>query len=305
MGTEIYVDILLVINYLVNLLLLTGTAKIAGRNPRGRRIVAAALLGAVCSLTIFLPFMPLWLSLLEKLAVSAGIVLVAFRWLSGRVFARELLLFFAVTFCFAGMMLGLWFLLRPRWMTYHNGVVYFDISAFTLLVSSVLAYAVLEICRRLLRHGRLQREVCRVTLSLGRRSVRLTGLVDTGNTLREPFSGTPVILCGLEDIAPLLSAATVEMLCHGGFARGERCDLPLRGVPYSAVGAQGVLPAFRGGRLEIVHTGRCYISEDFYVAVSLSPLGDGSYNTLLHPDLAAAVTAAGEPHAKIHDNVKI
>ena len=299
MEKDIYVDILLVINYLVNLLLLTGTAKIAGRRPRGRRIVAAALWGAVCSLTIFLPPTPLWLSLGEKLLVSASVVLIAFRWLSGRVFAKELLLFFAVTFCFAGVLLGLWFTLRPQWMTYYGGVVYLDISSFTLLVSTVAAYALLEILWRLLRRGPSPQDILPVSMTLGPRSVALTGLVDTGNALREPFSGTPVIVCSLEDIAPLLPHNTVAALSRGDFAKGlwDGGGLPLRGVPYGAVGAKGLLPAFRGDKLTIGTGPDRQVAESFYVAISLSPIGDERYNTLLHPEiLAVSLPVSSQPY---------
>lgn len=153
MEQGVYVDVLLVMNYIINMLLIVCMGKLSGREPKRRRIVAAALFGAATSLTIFLPFMGVFLSILMKLVISAAIVLIAFSYINLRIFFKQLFLFFAVSFSFAGVMLGIWLAFSPKGMTYYNGVVYFDISSFLLIITTAVAYALLAIASRLTRGG--------------------------------------------------------------------------------------------------------------------------------------------------------
>lgn len=284
METGVYVDVLLVVNYVVNVLLISCTAKIAGRKARGRRIVAAALLGSVSSLTIFLPFIGFFVSLLLKLAVSAAVVLTAFRWLSAKAFFKELFLFFAVSFSFAGVMLGIWMAFRPKGMLYYNGIVYFDISAMTLMLTTVIAYGVLELISRLTRAGRIKTTVYQTFVCHQGRTASLKGLVDTGNSLREPFSGYPVMVCSLETAAPALPAETVEAISNGAFQRGEDCGIPLRSIPYTDVGGGGMLPAFRPDYVQLGSGGPQV--RNVYVAISPRAVGGEAYDCILNPDMA-------------------
>ena len=82
METAVYVDVLLVLNYIVNLLLVLCTAKLSGVLPVRRKIVAAALVGSLCSLTIFLPFMGFFYDVAAKALISALMVRVAFPYIS-------------------------------------------------------------------------------------------------------------------------------------------------------------------------------------------------------------------------------
>jgi stage II sporulation protein GA (sporulation sigma-E factor processing peptidase) len=221
-------------------------------------------------------------------------VFAAFSWVTYRVFLKEWFLFFAVTFCFAGVMLGLWLALHPGGMLYYNGVVYFDISSLTLLITTVAAYAVMELIQRFTRAGRIKEHIYRVEVTHGGKSVKLRGLVDTGNALREPFSGMPVILCALETIASLLPGQTIEALLRGDFERGNECGLPLRGIPYSGVEGGGLLPAFRADGLLLTGEGETRRVERVYIAISRKPIGNDHYEAILHPDLVGQVIMSNE-----------
>ncbi|MCL2056596.1 MAG: sigma-E processing peptidase SpoIIGA [Oscillospiraceae bacterium] len=286
METVVYVDILLVTNYVINLLLVISAAKLAGRKSRGRRIVAAALLGAVSSLAIFLPLHGFFPMLALRLIISAGIVLAAFKWVSAAAYFREWLLFFAVTFCFGGAMLGVLLVFRPGGMAYYNGVVYFDIPAFMLIIGCTAAYLLFELCRRFAKKNILRGKYYRVTVQHSGGAVSLTGLMDTGNSLYEPFSGAPVIVAPLERISPVLPPDTAAALAQGNFTRGESCGMELRAVPCGHVGGNEILPAFIPHKLVLTGIGgeKRYI-EQCYIAVSNSPIGDDKYSVLLHPGM--------------------
>lgn len=286
METKVYVDVLLVLNYVINMLLILCMAKLTGRKPKRRRIVAAALLGSAGSLTIFLPFFGFAVSILWKLLLSMIIVLTAFSYVSFRLYCKQLFVFFAVSFFFAGVMLAVWMAFAPRGMLYYNGVVYFNISSITLLLTTTIAYGLLSIFQRFTRGGRLQTAVYQADITLGGRTVTVQGLVDTGNSLYEPFSDIPVMVCGLADVATLLPQGLAEAILSGRHLSGELPGgLPLRLVPYDNVGGGGAIPAFRPDLLRLVGPGGEFRVETVYIAMTMQKIGGEGYNAILNPDL--------------------
>jgi len=289
METTVYVDVLLVLNYITTALLLCGTAKILGTQIKRRRIVGAALLGAVGSLAIFLPFMSFFVMMSYRFFLSGIIVLVALPWESFMGLLKGWGMFFAVNFFFAGAMLGLWLLFAPRGMIYLGGIVYFNINPMTLLIGAAAAYLLLGLAHRLSRGGRLMGTKCRVTVKLGGNSCSLGALVDTGNSLYEPFSGVPVIVCPLREVSVLLNPALARAIKAGDWRRtATNAGVRIRVVPYSAMGGKGTLPALRVDELIIQHDGQLYKAGLCYMAISAQRIGEGGAQAILNPDLVAA-----------------
>ncbi len=289
MEQGVYVDVLLATNYAVNLCIILCVARFSGRSPKRCRIVAAALLGAATSLTIFLPLMALVPSVLVKLGVSAAVVLAAFGYISAKAFWGQMFLFFAISFCFAGVMLGLWLLLEPPGMSWNNGVVYFDISPLLLICSTVAAYLLLSLFSRVTRGKSLPREIYPVRVHLNGRAAAVRGMVDTGNRLREPFSGSPVVVCRVSDLTGILPPNLVEAVLQGKMAPESgipEAKLPrLRVIPYANIGAGGALPAFKPDKIVIDTQSESLTAEEAYVGISRENIGDGEYNCLLNPEL--------------------
>ncbi len=291
MQTAVYVDVLLVLNYVVTVLLLLCTGALLGVKIKRRRMVAASLLGALGSLTIFLPFLGFWPMLGTRLSLSGAMMLVALPWRGFLSLFKSWFIFFAVNFFFAGVMLAVWMVFAPSGMLYYNGVVYFGVNPLTLLLCTAAAYLLLSLAGRLSSGGRLRTLRCRAVLKLGGRSCAMEALLDTGNSLSEPFSGLPVIVCRLEAVRLLLG---FEL--HGALARGsleEAARLAgnrVRMVPYAGLGYEGALPALRGDELIVNRDGQLYKSELFYVALTDQVLRDDC-DALLHPDLASVKIA--------------
>ncbi len=289
MEQGVYVDVLLATNYAVNLCIILCVARFSGRSPKRRRIVAAALLGAATSLTIFLPLMAPVPSILLKLCVSAAVVLAAFGYVSARAFLGQMFLLFAISFCFAGVMLGLWLLFEPPGMGWNNGVVYFDISPLLLVCSTAAAYLLLSLFSRMTRGKSLPREIYSVRVYFNGKTAAVRGMVDTGNRLKEPFSGSPVVVCRVGDLAGILPAEMVEAVLKGKLAPDDAPvgeGVPrLRVVPYANVGAGGALPAFKPDKIVIEALSESLTADDAYVGISRENIGDESYNCLLSPEL--------------------
>jgi stage II sporulation protein GA (sporulation sigma-E factor processing peptidase) len=284
--TVVYIDVLVVLNALVNYLLLLGAGTLARRPLRRARLLLGAGAGGVASLLILAPPVPAPVSVLIKACLSAGVVWLAFGWGGWRVFARGAAAFFAVSFAFAGLMLGLWLALRPPGMVYQNGAVYFELNPLVLIASTVLCHLLLRLLARLLRKNAPDNRRYTVTLKAFGGQAAGAALLDTGNTLRDGFSGAPVMI-----VAHGLVKALLPKELRDFFEKpvDSLQGLPaaflsrVRLVPYSSVGGAGLLPAFWAELVEVEdEKGVVRRLGKVLAAVTKEPLSNGDYQILLN-----------------------
>lgn len=218
----IYADVVMVLNFLVDFLLLLGTNQLAGFPAAPGRSALAAGVGAVYSGVCLLPgfsFLGSWLWRTVFLALMAGI---AFGW--NRSALRRSLVFLVLSMALGGIALG------------------FGSADMTALI--LAAAGMWLLCRfGLKRTG--QQTYVPVTLTYGGKCVKLLALRDTGNTLRDPVTGEQVLVAGA-DVAWELLGLTEQQLRRPVETLAKGILPGLRLVPYSAVGQPaGMLLALR------------------------------------------------------------
>lgn len=268
----IYVDVLLALNFFINYFLLLSVGKVMRGGISRTRICLGAAFGAACSLTLFLPPLHFLAGGFLKLAISSVMVLAAFRVRSVRAFCRYLLTTCAVTFGFGGAMLALWLTVAPRGMYYRNGTVYFSLSPGFVIAVTVACYSVITIAGKICRRLELRGGECRVVIRCEGAECSLRLLCDSGNLLTEPFSGLPVIVARRNSLGNAIPQ---------GFPQSGGRNF--RVIPYSAVGGEGLLCAFRPECVEI-SMGRFRRNVDCYIAVS-DELDASEYDGIINPKI--------------------
>ncbi len=282
--TVIYIDTLFLLNALVDYLLLLAAARLAGEPLRRWRFALGAALGGLYAVAIFLPGLGFLAHPLCRVA-SAALMLVAAYGGSCRLL-RQGVLFVALTCAFGGGVVAIG-LLGGTGLSLGNGVFYSALDLKIVLLSAAVCYGVLTLVfQRLARHSGANGELVPVKLRLGERTVALTALVDTGNTLTDPVSGRPVMVAEGERAGPLFPrehrpspgdltdpAAALARLGTGEW-RGR-----FRLLPYRSVGVErGLLLCVRLDTLELDGRGR----GPALVALSPTPVSDGGgYQALI------------------------
>lgn len=282
--TVIYVDTLFLLNALVDYLLLLAAARLAGEPLRRGRFALGAVLGGGYAVAIFLPGLGFLAHPLCRLASAALMLLVSYG--GSRRLLRQGALFAALTCAFGGGVVAIG-LLGGTGLSLGNGVFYSALDLKVVLLSAAVCYGVLTLVfQRLARHSGAGGELVSIKLSLEGRSVSLSALVDTGNTLADPISGRPVLVAEGERAGPLFPAerrpgpadlrdpaAALTRLGTGTW-RGR-----FRLLPYRSVGVdRGLLLAVRADGLEVNGQGRGPV----LVALSPTPVSDGGgYQALI------------------------
>lgn len=288
MRNVVYIDVLFVLNLFINYFILLAAGRLLRVGVSRWRLFCGALLGGLYSLFIFIPDVNFLLSLAAKLIFSLSIVLAAFKNTSIRLFFKLLGSFYLINFAFAGIMMAIWFAFKPKGVLINNGVVYFDVSLLTLAISTILCYLLMMLFSALLRRSAPDSHYYDVVVNVKGMQIPVKGIVDTGNSLCDVFTDTPVMVVEYD----LLQSALDEDI-KGFFSKSislqevsdDYWKPRLRIIPYSSVGREGLLPAFKPEEILIKDKNKVRKRKDVIVAVSRNALPKGDFGALIHPRL--------------------
>ena len=232
----IYLDSLFLLNLVIDYLLLSCSAMVCGLRAKRLRYLAGALIGAAYALAAVLPGCGFLSSPIMKAASALFMALAAYG--GEKNLVRCALVFLTVSAAFGGFIYCI---------SLAGAYPAFDMR--TLLLAFALCYLILSVLFGWRTH-RSDRQRVSVTLSLGGKSASFMALLDTGNELRDPISGLPVMLACPHALEPLFTGHE-ELLRRDPVSFLEGADkIPtlkgrVRLIPYSAVGVTGMLGAFR------------------------------------------------------------
>lgn len=290
MKQTIYIDILICINLFINYFILLSVAHFLKVPAKKKRLILGALLGAVYSLSILLPRLSGAVSLLLKILISVAIVLVAFGRVSARSAVKLVVCFYLMSFAFCGTIFGLWYFLALKGIFIHNGIVYFDISPLLLLGTTVVSYFVVLLFNRIVGREVPGELFCRVEIELDKKVAQINAKIDTGHTLKEPFSGLPVIVVEFRAIKDLLGEEIRPFFADYNKKTTLREPSPswphqYRLIPFQVISGQGLLPSFLPDRVSIFSKQK-KINRNAFVAVCASGVLNNEFSALVSPELA-------------------
>lgn len=280
----VYIDILICLNIFVNYFILLITTRLNGGNIRIFRQILAAVVGALFSLYIFIPKQGPVVELLVKLVFSAVIIVCGYGFGGWKKFFRLLATFYGVSFLYAGLMLAMWFTFRPNGMAINNGVVYFNISPLMLIGATVISYLIILLIGKFRKRPAVCGTRCQLEIAFGAKTVSVTALVDTGHSLTDLFSDAPVVITEYKTAAALLPMTVQPAFAAVGAAPPKELGDRYRVIPYSVIGGNGLLPAFRCDTVTITEGERRKTVKNAVIAVSSQPLG-GDYGAIVSPEI--------------------
>ncbi len=287
----IYIDVLIAVNILIDYFLLLATSRFLQLRAKRLRMVGAAFLGGVSSLLVLLPQMHFILNLIINLLISALLLWAAFGKTSFAFFAKTLACFYGMSLLFSGVMTVLWFFAFPSNMVVNNGKVYFHISPIILIVLTAVSYTVMRLIYMLTGRHELKQRVYPLTITVEGKTIELLAMADTGNSLRDVMSHAPVIVAEYAAVEPLIPEPLRFLFRRDNDWEdvtpidNSAWNSRFRFIPFKAVYANGLLPAFRGDKIFVKEKNRPPSNKSFYIAVCNQKLSLGNYNALFNPEL--------------------
>lgn len=236
----VYIDCVFVLNALVDYLLLLTTASLAGTPLRRGRFALLSALGGIYAVSTFL--IPVMAMPLVRLSFGVILGMLAFcceprPW-------RLAALFFLLSGALAGFMLALGLAIGSPTGIMQR-IYYADMSWSVLLGSSALFYGLLHLLfRQAARYG--GGDTVDITVYMKGKTCRLRALRDSGNTLRDPVRGRPVLVAELAATAALWEENIFQLLTSDFAVEEKMARLSEKGfcftlLPYQCIGGYGRL----------------------------------------------------------------
>ena len=245
----IYADILFLLNLYINFLLLQSVKKFANAQTKLLRIVLASLVGAALSFAIFLEI-GFVTGIFVRILSCALITLTAFGFHNLKRFLRLSASLFGVTFAFAGIIAAIWAIFEPAGLAVTHGVVYYDISALILIISTLAAYFALAFIKKLMHKKLNLSKFYKISFTINRHEITLRALLDSGNALSDPFSDKPIIIVSTVKIEHLLPPEIISYVIHKKIDSEK--GIAVRLIPYHAIKGEGLLPAITAKNIVVV-----------------------------------------------------
>ncbi len=299
---EIYLDIVILENIVINYLILLVTAKFSKNRASNLRLLLGAVLGAAyLAAMLLLPEMKVYTTLLSKWLLSVAMTAVTFRLKKLSEFLKTLLIFYASTFIFAGAGFALMFFNRD-WGLLRNGVMvtplsFFNTSWAELLLALAVTLIILRVIWDMIQNRFLREKLLvRLRITFDKKAIELFALVDTGNSLHDPLTNMPVVVVEFSAIRDLLpedirsifekdpdidlNAVSATISCSDWFSR-------FRLIPFTSLGKEnGMLIGFRPDYIEIGSENEKKGVRDVIVGIYNKALSrNEKYSALVNPEL--------------------
>ncbi len=279
----IYVDILVIVNLFVNYFLLLATAKFFCIKWKTSRLILGEILGGIYSLYILAPELPWFISSVIKLFMSVTIIAATFGIKKPTQFFKILIYFYSVNFLFSGIMMAVWCWFKPNGMQVNNGVVYFNISPVILIISTIISYIIIEAINKIVNKRRLDHKIINLKIKFRTNQISITAKIDTGNFLKEPFSGLPVIVARETSVKPLLPVNTYEQIKdYSADKFTDILNLKIRMIPFKTISEESVLPAFKPDCIKINES---EVQKEVYIALCEDKFMPQNAEALINPEI--------------------
>ncbi len=172
---KVYVDLIFVINVLYDFLILISVSLLLKKNVSFKRILFGCLIGTSTMITLFLSLNKIVLLLL-KLITSLSMVIVTF---GPKKFYENLFYFYIITIIIGGF----------------QYLVTGDAYRVNIVIMGILSPILIGLYIKSQRDYKLEiTKHYSVVIVDGENAYTCTGYMDTGNTLKDPLTGYPVIL---------------------------------------------------------------------------------------------------------------
>ena len=252
---ELYLDLFFLVNFLLDIMILSVSNKILKCHATWKNICLGAAIGA--SLTCILLVISVPAGFL-KFMISHGVISILMTKTGLRIQFHQGFMKAYITVYISAFLLG----------GVLSSMKQYIREGSTFLLFSLLGYLMLKgIWQFIISLGKYRNIRCDVLLVNKTNQIKVKALIDTGNRLYDSVSGKPV---------SIISKNTAKALWQ---------EIPMEGlryIPYHTIeGKGGILPMLLLDKICLYQEKELWISE-IYVAICEEEIGTGEYDMILN-----------------------
>lgn len=187
---KIYLDFVLLLNFFFDFLLLFSTNYILKRNTSFRRIFIGSIIGALSILFLFMKINS-FILFLGKLFISILMILVTFSYHNIKYFFKNISTLYIISVFLGGSL----YLINDSFSYKNTGIIFFHNGLSINIILMILLTPVI-ICLYIKdnKNNKTYHNVHQVDIYYQNNIYHLSGFLDTGNNLKDPYKGRGVII---------------------------------------------------------------------------------------------------------------
>ena len=215
---KVYLDLVFLLNFFFDFLLLYGTCKILKEIVPIKRLVFGSLVASSSIFLLFIKLNSIELFLI-KIIISIGIILVTFGKSN---FIKNISYFYLLSIILGGSL----YLFNVSFTYKNQGILFINNGLSINFILFLIVSPIIIFCyvRENILYKNTYGNIYKVLILIGKDKYKLRGMIDTGNQLRDPYKGRCVILIN----------NNINML-------GKKIIY----VPYKALNTTGVIKCFK------------------------------------------------------------
>ena len=259
----IYIDVIIVENLIMNYIILYATGTISKVKISYLRIFCSSLIGAIYAITEYTFKLNIYSNIIIKTILSVIIIYVAFNPQNIKKMCKQLIIFYVTTFTFGGIATYLIYVLKPQNIIIKNGMYVGTYVLKVIFIGAIIGTIILFIAFKQVKNKITKKDmICKIKIKINGKEKTLDAMVDTGNMLKEPITGTPVAVVertSLYDLLPKEILNNTESILGGDFKNIpediKREYIPkLKIIPFASLGKQnGMLVGIKPEKIEIIN----------------------------------------------------
>lgn len=234
----------------MNYIILYACGIIIKSNIKKWKILISSIIGAVYTIVMYLNIIPVASNVLMKFLLSILMVYVPFYPQNVKKLCKNLVIFYLTSFVFGGCVFALMYIVKPQMAQIKSGVFVGTYPIKIAIVGGVVAFIVIQLGFKFAK-TKLKKNnmIYELKIDLFENEIKIKGMLDTGNLLKEPITGVPVIIvekAALVNLIPSVILENIDLIVGGDVASIEdqiqfQYISRFRVIPFSSVGKQNGL----------------------------------------------------------------
>ncbi|MGM0844515.1 MAG: sigma-E processing peptidase SpoIIGA [Bacillota bacterium] len=299
----LYLDVIWLLNILIDSILLIMTAVFLKRHLIWWRIFLGGFIGSLIVLFSFTPYADISGHPLMKLLLSMIMVFTAFGFKRFRFFLGNLFMLYFSTFLTGGILIGVHYFLRFD-NNLQSSMFLASVKGFGDPISWIFVMFALPASWYFARNRinsietvKIQYDqLVEIEIEINGLSLKLKGLVDSGNQLYDPLSKSPVMLIsseGLEGLVPeeiLHLSEDNDGFMNGNHSLSAQWEERVRFVPAQSIGKKNqLLIAYKPDSIIIRKESEILLcKKGLIVFQRIAFSADDSFNCIVHPKMLSS-----------------
>ncbi len=253
----VYIDVVILENLAMNYIILIATALIGKYEIKYFRNILASTLGGIYAILNYIKTFSIVQNLIFKIAVSILMIIITFGIKDLKTMAKQLVIFYLVSFTFGGAAFMLLFFLKPEDIIFKNGHLVGTYPIKIAMLGGIVGFSIIAIVSNIIRDRRkIKSMLCDMEIFYNERKVKLKTMIDTGNLLKDPITQNDVIIVEKNSLKGLVEDEIlehIEDILKGKWLEDNKIhNYKFKLIPFSSLGNEnGLIIGFKPEYIKI------------------------------------------------------